>query len=71
MIYNLSQSDLVNLVCGVPGNYEIMSALEKMGMKNLFTYHGGFQDHFEWNRRVLSGMKDEALMRLYMKIKNL
>jgi len=71
MIYNLNQIDLVNLVCGVPGNYEIMSVLEGMGMKNLYTYYGGFEDRFKWNRGALFTLKDEALMRLYQKIKNL
>lgn len=66
--WKLEHEDWVNMLCGVPWTYEIMAYLENAGKKSLYTYYGGFEDDFRWNRAKIWGMADMEICKIYGEI---
>ena len=60
----LKHDDIVNMVCGVPGSFEVMSYLEKTGRKEFYSYC----DHpykFKYNRGAIYLLSNDELVELY------
>jgi len=68
-MYELDHSDLVNLICGLQWNYDVMSFLCKNDLSGLYTYCGGFNDDFNWNRSEVCNLNNMELYSLYLSLK--
>lgn len=68
-LYRLDHRDLVNLVCGMDPFYA-KDYLWKVEMGDLLSYHGGFQDTYEWNRNLVAEMNEMELYSLYLSLKD-
>lgn len=69
-LYKLDHDDLVNLLCGSSA-YRASTFLYKMDMCDLISYHGGFNDYYEWNREAVRRLNEMEIYSLYLSLKAL
>lgn len=65
----LEHEDIVNMICGLNCKCYDMGAIDECGGKGLYSYTGGMNDDFRWERSKLNGMNDRQLLELYEKVK--
>lgn len=67
-LYRLNHGDLVNLICGLNPS-RARDYLLEAGMVDLLSYHGGFQDYYEWNRSSIAELNEMEIYSLYLSIR--
>ena len=66
----LEHEDIVNMICGLNCSIFDAEIINECGGSGLYSYMGGLNDIFRWERRKLERMDDKHLLEMYRKIKH-